>query len=183
MQGQKVKVKGLELLVHPRPLPPLETTRLQSRVGRLPRDERGERRRQRDGTAPSVDNVGLPRSPHSCTDSSTAYTSLLRLALPTSDKPDPHDLSRVPSRHSMRSVRTVNTLNPTLPAGAEKMLENLRPKGADDEDEEGEDEAEGSRPQFVVGDEDKAETEHQETGQGRASLDDKNKGWREASAV
>ena len=65
------------------------------------------------------------------------YTSLLRLALPSSNKPDTtNELARVPSRaQSMRSVRTVNTIPPTLPSGAEKMLEALRPKGADDDGE------------------------------------------------
>ncbi|ORX40170.1 hypothetical protein BD324DRAFT_263320 [Kockovaella imperatae] len=115
------------------------------------------------------------------------YTSLLRLALPASDKPETGaELARAPSRaHSIRSVRTTHTIPPTLPAGAEAMLEKLRPSDAQDDDEEDGDEhhGEGSRPQFVVGeDEDKAIVGHEEN-VAELRKSEENKGWKEHSAV
>lgn len=68
------------------------------------------------------------------------------------------------------SLRRVPSIAPTLPDGAERMLESLRPQGAvdDDDDEEYDDgaAAEGvasrsDRPQFVLGEEiDTAEHAH-----------------------
>lgn len=69
------------------------------------------------------------------------YTSLLRLALPENAKPargNTPAASRMASRApSIRSVHTVHTLRrtasrATLPDGAERMLESLRPRHADD---------------------------------------------------
>ncbi|WVR06274.1 hypothetical protein IAU60_003304 [Kwoniella sp. DSM 27419] len=108
------------------------------------------------------------------------YTSLLRLALPESDKPATNELSRVPSRAA--SVRTTRSLRapsiaPTLPDGAERMLDSLRPAGARDDEDEYDEEVvdsagiqhshEVERPQFVVGEdhedkEQKVHTEHRE---------------------
>ncbi|WWC88765.1 uncharacterized protein L201_003678 [Kwoniella dendrophila CBS 6074] len=126
------------------------------------------------------------------------YTSLLRLALPESDKPsashdeeETNELSRVPSRAaSVRTTRTARSIlapsiAPTLPDGAERMLDNLRPddvRARDNEEDEEDDEVyehnhdhthsypqgEVERPQFVVAngndDEDKKveEIEHRE---------------------
>ncbi|WWC62456.1 uncharacterized protein I303_105052 [Kwoniella dejecticola CBS 10117] len=138
------------------------------------------------------------------------YTSLLRLALPESSKPSPdadaeggeeshshsHDLARVPSRAaSVRTTRTTRSvlapsIAPTLPDGAERMLDDLRPDdvkardGLDNDNDDDEDEGDnpgtntainghaqggvgvGERPQFVIGQEDadakKVETEHRE---------------------
>jgi hypothetical protein len=107
-----------------------------------------------------------------------AYTSLLRLALPTSAKPlrtpaASRMASRAPSvrsfhtshshhdhehEHDGASLRRVPSIAPTLPDGAERMLDSLRPAGADGEDEE-EDEVEiepvshDQRPQFVLANE------------------------------
>ncbi|WVQ96751.1 hypothetical protein IAU59_003858 [Kwoniella sp. CBS 9459] len=112
------------------------------------------------------------------------YTSLLRLALPESDKnasTSGADLARIPSRAA--SVRTTRSLRapsiaPTLPDGAERMLDELRPDDVrahdNDNDEEDDDEdgvrareqEEVERPQFVVAnvndEDDKGETEHRE---------------------
>ncbi|WVQ80713.1 hypothetical protein IAT38_002818 [Cryptococcus sp. DSM 104549] len=101
------------------------------------------------------------------------YTSLLRLALPDASKQPEHTHgnTRPPSRAA--SVRTFRSgrapsLAPTLPDGAERMLEALRPDGGRDSDED-EDDVNGvdgervqERPQFVVGEEDKDEVEHRE---------------------
>lgn len=90
------------------------------------------------------------------------YTSLLRLALPEpSDRP-----ARPSSRASVRTTRTTKSLAPTLPDGAERMLESLRPQGKGDSDEDADevDETqihEPERPRFVLG-EDKEEIEHHE---------------------
>lgn len=90
------------------------------------------------------------------------YTSLLRLALPEpSDRP-----ARPSSRASVRTTRTTKSLAPTLPDGAERMLESLRPQGGGDSDEDADevDETqihEPERPRFVLG-EDKEEIEHHE---------------------
>ncbi|KAL7423286.1 hypothetical protein Q5752_002587 [Cryptotrichosporon argae] len=70
------------------------------------------------------------------------YTSLLRLALPppkASHAPSLHTVRSTHSLHSLRSVRTTRTtrsLAPSLPAGAEHMLEALRPPGANDDDDD-----------------------------------------------
>ncbi|KAK4683510.1 hypothetical protein P7C73_g6740, partial [Tremellales sp. Uapishka_1] len=76
------------------------------------------------------------------------YTSLLRLALPTSTKDVP--LSRAPS---IRSVRTMHSTAPTLPDGAERMLESLHVShyNAEDDDVVEVEEVRGARPQFVLG--------------------------------
>lgn len=90
------------------------------------------------------------------------YTSLLRLALPEpSDRP-----ARPSSRASVRTTRTTKSLAPTLPDGAERMLESLRPQGGGDSDEDADavDETqihEPERPRFVL-EEDKEEIEHHE---------------------
>ncbi|ORY31359.1 hypothetical protein BCR39DRAFT_526283 [Naematelia encephala] len=131
------------------------------------------------------------------------YTSLLRLALPASAKPPrTPGASRLPSRApSIRSVRSTNTLRrvpsiaPTLPDGAERMLEGLYPHGHDDDDDDDnmvdiEPVAHSERPQFVLGpevDEDdkvKEEVEHREVaGEGSrgSSRQDAREGagWRE----
>ncbi|KIR29753.1 hypothetical protein I309_01238 [Cryptococcus deuterogattii LA55] len=132
------------------------------------------------------------------------YTSLLRLALP-----EPSNLPvRPSSRASVRTTRTTKSLAPTLPDGAEKMLEALRPQDADDFDEYA-DAAEETqihepeRPKFVLGD-DKEEIEHNENLErspdptpvssaapvstppsapdGEQSVDESPKGWREVGA-
>nr|XP_019045754.1 hypothetical protein I302_06145 [Kwoniella bestiolae CBS 10118]OCF24684.1 hypothetical protein I302_06145 [Kwoniella bestiolae CBS 10118] len=118
------------------------------------------------------------------------YTSLLRLALPNSDSavdavPTEHELARVPSRAaSVRTTRTARSvlapsIAPTLPDGAERMLDALRPddvRARDNEEDDEEDEVESrdqrgdggeERPQFVLGGEgedkkDETETEHKE---------------------
>ncbi|WVQ65881.1 uncharacterized protein L199_004059 [Kwoniella botswanensis] len=110
------------------------------------------------------------------------YTSLLRLALPESsavDSPAENELARVPSRAaSVRTTRTARSvlapsIAPTLPDGAERMLDALRPddvRARDNDDEDDDDDEnvnrqveETERPQFVLGnEEDKAETEHKE---------------------
>ncbi|WVN88751.1 uncharacterized protein L203_103964 [Cryptococcus depauperatus CBS 7841] len=86
------------------------------------------------------------------------YTSLLRLALPES-----LESSRPASRAaSVRTTRTTKSLAPTLPEGAERMLESLRPR---DQHVESDDEGGGTghksktlaRPTFVDGE--KVETE------------------------
>lgn len=141
------------------------------------------------------------------------YTSLLRLALPENAKPHRTPAaSRMASRApSIRSVHTTHTLHrqasrATLPDGAERMLEGLRPEGADDESDEEESAAvvgseshvggvvSDGRPQFVLGpevdaatvdEEKKVEVEHrEESGQvsspateGRRSED--TKGWKQ----
>ncbi|WVQ72830.1 hypothetical protein IAR50_002391 [Cryptococcus sp. DSM 104548] len=105
------------------------------------------------------------------------YTSLLRLALPeakASQAHSHHELSRQPSRASVRTTRTTKSIAPTLPDGAEKFLDGLRPEGADAELEleEGEGKEEGSgsvRPGWVGGgvgmpDVEKEEVEHREVG-------------------
>ncbi|WWD18391.1 hypothetical protein CI109_102841 [Kwoniella shandongensis] len=102
------------------------------------------------------------------------YTSLLRLALPESDKPPANGSggTRPPSRAA--SIRTFKSgrapsIAPTLPDGAERMLESLRPAGVrdGDDDDGSDDEAEVhahahahehehrevERPQFVLEDE------------------------------
>lgn len=90
------------------------------------------------------------------------YTSLLRLALPEASNVP----ARPSSRASVRTTRTTKSLAPTLPDGAERMLERLRPEGAGDSDEDADaaNEAqidEPERPRFVLG-EDKEEIEHHE---------------------
>ena len=64
--------------------------------------------------------------------------------------------SRAPSTRSVRSVNTLGrapSIAPTLPDGAERMLEGLRPEGADDDEYEEDDidTPEPTRPQFVLG--------------------------------
>lgn len=95
------------------------------------------------------------------------YTSLLRLALPENAKPHRTPAaSRMASRApSIRSTRTTHTLHrsasrATLPEGAERMLEGLRPADARDESDEEEEEddvvhghehgVQDGRPQFVL---------------------------------
>ncbi|OCF40191.1 hypothetical protein I317_06016 [Kwoniella heveanensis CBS 569] len=117
------------------------------------------------------------------------YTSLLRLALPESDKDATAtgagvgaELARIPSRAvSVRTTRSLRapSLAPTLPEGAERMLDQLRPddvraRDNDDDDDDDNEEAvaraheasESERPQFVVAnandEDDKGETEHRE---------------------
>lgn len=136
------------------------------------------------------------------------YTSLLRLALPSNGKGDSTEdvgaeLARAPSRASVRTTnsRYAPSIAPTLPRGAEEMLDRLRPEGArddedvDDHDHEHVHEAvpENERPQFVLENEidddkkDKAEVEHQETASGsafnnaQASEEGRAKGWKEAA--
>jgi hypothetical protein len=138
------------------------------------------------------------------------YTSLLRLALPTTGKADTEsypvevELARAPSRASVRTThsRYAPSIAPTLPRGAEEMLDSLRPPGArdDDEDEhehEHEHEAvpESERPQFILGNEidtddkrEKAEVVHAENSHSGSeafnnaqnSEEGRNKGWKEA---
>lgn len=147
------------------------------------------------------------------------YTSLLRLALPANGKPMDDDspthveLARQPSRAA--SVRTTASrrapsLAPTLPDGAEQMLDSLRPNRGRDDDEDEDDVGvdghthtpvpESERPQFVLGNEDedakdKAEVEHRESPSAPVASDafdhaqateegrnnNANKGWKEAS--
>ncbi|KAL1412938.1 hypothetical protein Q8F55_000687 [Vanrija albida] len=92
------------------------------------------------------------------------YTSLLRLALPASKAPATPDddgtvpLARAPSIASVRTTRSVRSVAPTLPPGAEEMLARL-PPGAEehghdhdhdhDDDEEEDAVPEAERPQFV----------------------------------
>lgn len=135
------------------------------------------------------------------------YTSLLRLALPSSDKGSEEvgaELARAPSRASVRTTnsRYAPSIAPTLPRGAEEMLDRLRPEGArdDGEDEHEHDHEhahevvpENERPQFVLADEidvnkgEKAEVEHQETATGSAfdnaqvAEEGRGKGWKEAA--
>jgi len=139
------------------------------------------------------------------------YTSLLRLALPSNGKGDSTEdvgaeLARAPSRASVRTTnsRYAPSIAPTLPRGAEEMLDRLRPEGArDDEDEDhlGQDHEhnqheavpESERPQFVLENEidddkkEKAEVEHAETAGGsafdraQASEEGRAKGWKEAA--
>jgi len=127
------------------------------------------------------------------------YTSLLRLALPSSDKPadeeeaHPRQPSRAPSIRSFRSTHTlrrVPSITPTLPDGAERMLDSLRPRGARDEDDDDEEEdeietaphtvgANDNVPQFVLAPEvdDKDLPVHSENARPRASQE--GKGWKE----
>jgi hypothetical protein len=120
------------------------------------------------------------------------YTSLLRLALPENAKPHRTPAaSRMASRApSIRSVHTTHTLHrqasrATLPDGAERMLEGLRPADAADSDEDEEEPVHAQhgdtavvgdgRPQFVLGPEvdaegeKKAEVVHMEDLAGQAS--------------
>lgn len=131
------------------------------------------------------------------------YTSLLRLALPSTGKPEDsvelehehaYNHQAAPSLRapSIRSVRSTHTLRrapsiaPTLPDGAEQMLDGLRPRRARGEDDDEYDyQSDGEevdhepvplseRPQFVLGpevddgenhhprDEKKAEVQHRE---------------------
>ncbi|WWC70664.1 uncharacterized protein I206_104615 [Kwoniella pini CBS 10737] len=118
------------------------------------------------------------------------YTSLLRLALPESSKPstgegeESNELSRVPSRAlSVRTTRTTRSIlapsiAPTLPDGAERMLDELRPddvKARDSDNIEDdqddfiyESNQQEERPQFVINndndndDNKKIELEHKE---------------------
>ena len=120
------------------------------------------------------------------------YTSLLRLALPANDATKPLDaaidveLARAPSRASVRTTasRRAPSIAPTLPDGAERMLDSLRPahaRGNDDDDDDDNvhvhdhdhahahthDHDEAERPQFILGGEEenkaeKAEIEHRE---------------------
>ena len=143
------------------------------------------------------------------------YTSLLRLALPSNDATKPIDaaidveLARAPSRASVRTTasRRAPSIAPTLPDGAERMLDSLRPNHGQDDDDEDDDihdhdhdhdhAAEAERPQFILGDEDenkekgKAEIEHREAqpttsdafDNAQVSEEGRNqtKGWKEAS--
>lgn len=134
------------------------------------------------------------------------YTSLLRLALPSTGKDSEEEvgaeLARAPSRASVRTThsRYAPSIAPTLPRGAEEMLDRLRPEGADDEYEHDHDHDhvvnESERPQFVLENEidvhehekkEKAEVEHQETASGSAfenaqvSEEGRGKGWKEAA--
>lgn len=138
------------------------------------------------------------------------YTSLLRLALPANgksvDPPVEVELARAPSRASVRTTnsRYAPSLAPTLPRGAEEMLDSLRPnRGQDDDDDETDDHvhdhvhghSHDERPQFVLGTEDdetkeKAEVEHRESPSTSSAFDNAqateegrnaNKGWKEAS--
>jgi hypothetical protein len=132
----------------------------------------------------------------------TAYTSLLRLALPSSEKSTeehehehehPRQPSRAPSIRSMRSTHTlrrVPSITPTLPDGAERMLESLRPDEMDDDDEEDEVPAHGvghndKTPQFVlapeVPEDGKAEVQHQEAGSAQPRSSVEGRGWREVA--
>ena len=132
----------------------------------------------------------------------SAYTSLLRLALPTSEVSTP-PLERAPSIRSTRS-RRAPSIAPTLPDGAEEMLESLRPKQSeadegdmtsDVEDAEGHShdhdhlhahahahDLEAQRPQFVLGEE--IDETHAPTGalpesQATTSEDGQSKGWKQ----
>lgn len=131
------------------------------------------------------------------------YTSLLRLALPTSSKPQPDDtISHRPSRApSIRSVRSSHTLHrapsiePTLPAGAERMLNELRPDQDDEEDNDADQEPVGARskeperPQFILGaevdeeDDKKGWTENQaiSNSQNQTIKEGSSKGWKEVA--
>lgn len=104
---------------------------------------------------------------------------------------------RAPSIRSVRtthSLRRVSSITPTLPDGAEAMLEGLRParvraEDAEDGDAEGEDSVE--RPQFVLGpeadveDDKKVEAEHRELAQAQLSAPAESRksiegrGWKE----
>jgi hypothetical protein len=129
------------------------------------------------------------------------YTSLLRLALPSSGKDNDEvgaELARAPSRASVRTTnsRYAPSIAPTLPRGAEEMLDRLRPEGAQDDDEDEHDHAhavpEPERPQFVLENEidekkGKVEVEHQETASGsgfdnaQVTEEGRGKGWKEAA--
>jgi len=129
------------------------------------------------------------------------YTSLLRLALPSSGKDNEEvgaELARAPSRASVRTTnsRYAPSIAPTLPRGAEEMLDRLRPEGAqndeDDLEHDHEHAVEPERPQFVLENEiddkkEKAEVEHQETASGSAfdnaqvTEEGRGKGWKEAA--
>ena len=105
--------------------------------------------------------------------------------------------------HSTHTLRRPPSIAPTLPDGAEMMLNRLRPEGADedvsdhDHDSDHEREVEPERPQFVLGpgfdDEDtKQQVEHREvadasestlaeqTSEARRQSQD-GKGWKEAA--
>lgn len=109
--------------------------------------------------------------------------------------------SRAPSIRSTRS-RYAPSIAPTLPDGAERMLDGLRPHGRDSDDEEdyevdGVQRGEGERPQFVLGpelddddkDKDKPTVEHREVAESstpprnaesRVSTESQRaKGWKE----
>lgn len=63
--------------------------------------------------------------------------------------------SRAPSIRapSVHSLHRVPSHAPTLPDGAERMLESLRPAGQDADDDDDEEEDDSTRPQFVLGEE------------------------------
>jgi hypothetical protein len=136
------------------------------------------------------------------------YTSLLRLALPSNGKSVDEnidvELARAPSRASVRTTnsRYAPSIAPTLPRGAEEMLEGLRPAGARSHDEldhdhdhvHGVDDTE--RPQFILGneietesdkkDKEKAEVEHDEGNtsafnNAQTTEEGRGKGWKEAA--
>jgi hypothetical protein len=134
------------------------------------------------------------------------YTSLLRLALPSSGKDNEEvgaELSRAPSRASVRTThsRYAPSIAPTLPRGAEEMLDRLRPEGAQDDEDDLEHDhdhdhdhavPESERPQFVLENEidekkEKTEVVHQETASGSAfdnaqvTEEGRGKGWKEAA--
>ena len=125
----------------------------------------------------------------------TAYTSLLRLALPSTAArpPSPTPSVRAPSIRSFRSGRAPS-IAPTLPTGAEVMLSRLHPEHeSDGEDvEEAHAAPAAERPQFVIASEedqahgvsstDKQETEHAEQAVPSGNVEEaKSKGWKEVA--
>jgi hypothetical protein len=129
-----------------------------------------------------------------------AYTSLLRLALPSTarsqEEGEEHDHaehthvsthpSRAPSVRSMRSthsLRGASAAAPTLPDGAEQMLEKLRPSGKDEDEDEFEDAQEVPRPQFVEQSDAKTAVAPQleASGSSPTAKESDAKGWKEVA--
>ncbi|KAK8858503.1 hypothetical protein IAR55_002730 [Kwoniella newhampshirensis] len=125
------------------------------------------------------------------------YTSLLRLALPESDKPPASGGTRPPSRAaSIRTFRSgrAPSIAPTLPDGAERMLESLRPAGVRDADNDVSDDEVGEhdhthehhqveRPQFVLGEEVEPHVGHAHTTEQEASDEKDEVEYRENASV
>lgn len=127
-----------------------------------------------------------------------AYTSLLRLALPASAKPQHAHPSRPPSIRSVRSTRSLRrapSIAPTLPDGAEEMLDNLRLNKDAVDDFELQHEAVNAvpfqeRPQFVLGpdvDDEESQvkqewsSEAERVAASHGAADVSNKGWKEVA--
>ncbi|RXK41595.1 hypothetical protein M231_01094 [Tremella mesenterica] len=107
------------------------------------------------------------------------YTSLLRLALPTTEE-RPSNPNCAPSIRSFRSHKAPS-IAPTLPEGAEEMLEALRPPTSPGPNESAEEvsTSEQERPQFVLGPEEPEESTQNGFEAGKVSEEGRSKGWRE----